>query len=221
MERKKEAIHLTELTWRQLNVSIIGTNTLICNRCTEEQMEKIKDKRADKGKIKKVSKTDEERFMESLHIISSNNGKPEYGFPAEAFAKAMISCCGFTEGRIKKSNTKGAFRILGIIGQQGVDLVPLRYKEVRMKHDVTRIPKTRGANPVCRGEFVGWGVTLMINYINNFVSKENLMELLSLAGVVNGIGEKSPRQSCLGSNGTWVIDSSQLIGDNELNLIKS
>ena len=196
MKKKKEVgqendsqIVLRSLKTASFNLEIVGIQPLISNRISEQTQKQIEDKRSRKGtkvRIKMAKLLPQERFEASMH--KTIDGK--YGYPAIGFKQSFIAAGRYLDS-MSMEYLKGSIHVLG-------DILPLKYKEIRMRCDHTKKdPATY------RAEFVGWSCILPISYNRDLISPEQIAQIFEYAGFHIGVGAWRPARS--GQFGTYRV----------------
>lgn len=166
-------------------INIQGTTSLICNRRTEEKVEK---------KLKKRVYDDDKDFKSCLY--PKVNGC--YGFPSSAITKAVVSVAGTHAPGVFKTQARGSFYI------------PQDYLEIEgkptLRSDVVLVK--RNAIRRVRAEFKKWKIKIPIEGDENGVfSLEEIINLIAIAGEKCGIGDWRPEKN--GIHGKFKILAKQ------------
>jgi hypothetical protein len=191
MEKK---VSIQKISVQELKVRIREKTTVISERFSNEAKKKILDKQMHKANKGRDAKDPQALFKQSLYPVPGM--KDAYGLPAVAFKRAMVDACrnitGFT-----MAMAKGAFFVVG-------DIVPIEAKEIRMREDIVRLATpARPADIRFRGEFVNWTATLHIEYNEDVISAEQVVNLLNIAGFAVGVGGWRPQ--CGGNHGRFEV----------------
>jgi len=177
-----------------LVVPIKGTSSLICHKWSELNKQKILDKQSKGGATVKGRETrkPEEEFKASLYEMADGR----YGFPSGGFRKAIIQAAGYTNKAFTKTLMRGVVFIKG-------DFVPIKSKTgPKMRTDIIRV--SNGAPDFrYRAEFGDWEADLEIIYNSNVISKEQLVNMIQLAGFSVGVGDWRPE--CNGNHGMFEV----------------
>lgn len=194
---KKETISIPAPDIRVLNVTVEGTSPLIVHRFAEKARKQIEDKQGKRARGAREIRDPEAEYEAAMYKL---DGRGKYGFKANAFKLAMVDACAFCEG-ITKVFAKGAFFVMG-------DLLEIKGSKPHMRTDVVRVPPGPGggADMRYRPEWDTWTIDLQIRYNAQLITAEQLVNLLTLAGLHIGIGEQrpsSPKKS--GNNGMFTV----------------
>jgi len=181
---------------RRLKVTVIGDQPLLSHKFSERCKKAMLAKQQRRANGGKESRDPEMDFKASLYRVDGEDG--EYGFPAAAFKKAMVSACRFVDG-MAMTVARGALHVMG-------DIIPLAYDELKMRED-TVVLNGRTRDLRYRGEFRGWSAELTILYDASVVSAEQVGNLLNRAGFGVGVGDWRPEKN--GSFGMFHVDGAE------------
>lgn len=153
---------------------------LVCNRKTKRAMDRIRNKQLMQGTVGKEKKDIQILFEESMHRVNGT-----YGFPGSGIKNAIVAAGpigGITMTFLKKAG-------IYVIG----DIVPFtKFSEPKMR-DEDFLPVGRGGlDWRIRSQFDEWEMELTILFNANMISKEQIVNLVDLAGFHIGIGEGRP-----------------------------
>ncbi len=171
---------------------MIGS-TLIMNPKTDEDMQKIKDKQLKKATKGREAKDPDKIFKTKIIV----NEKGKVSALSNWFKTAMISASKIAE--LKMTDMRKAFFIMD-------EHIPLEnHSQPRKREDF--LPLNRGGTDwKIRAEIDEWEATLKINHNINFISAEQLVNLLSLAGFHCGVGDNRPNSpKCSGNHGRFEL----------------
>lgn len=176
----------------KVKVRSLPGSSLICNRLSEKTMEGIKQKQQKQARLSKEGKNPKELFEASLY---HTNGT--YGFPAGALKKAMVSASNIAD--IPMTVTKKAFFVMG-------DIVPFtNCAKPKMREDFPRLPNG-SIDWRIRSEFETWEQEHTILFNANYISAEQIINLVDLAGFHCGFGEMRPfAPKSSGSHGMFEV----------------
>jgi hypothetical protein len=181
---KSQVVYIPPPRVAWMEVVIVGTTPLIMNKWSEKA-KTILGGREKGDPIRKEKRKPEEEFEAATHMY-----KGDYVFPVAAFKKAMVHACTFIDKKFTKIFARGAFFIRGDVTP---DLVKLECTEPWMREDtVRRPPKTGSASLAYRPQFDEWKCSLKIRFLEDIVTREQILHLLSYAGFCVGIGEMRP-----------------------------
>lgn len=185
-EKKKEesAVTIPAMNVEIFRLNIRGTSPLICHKFSNKAKEMMltpKDRRVTTAK--REPRDPEQLFRDSLYPLPDKRNA--YGFPASGFKKAAVSACRQIDG-INMTFVRGAFFVMG-------DLVEILGKPT-MREDIVRL-NGQSADVRYRGEFKEWSAQLTIRYNKGSISKEQIINLLNIAGFAVGVGEWRPERN--------------------------
>ena len=142
----------------------------------------------------KLDKSPESRFSRSYYTLPSGNGsKPEFAFPAIGVKKSLIGACRHTSLTMAKMRTTIYVRydvdgLIRMVHPEGKDLVP------EMFTGYTRNQRGQLVD-VVYAKFDEWEMTFPIAYLPGDIDAEGMLNLLTIAGELIGIGVRRPSAS--------------------------
>jgi len=183
-EDKVEQVTLKPLRRKIIEVKIRGTSQLVMHKWDEKAKEQMRRKHAgDKSKNRDVR--DPEAECEAATYRLSDD---RIGFPVVAFKAAMINATHKDLGLPKTLVKAGLF----IHAEEG-DLVWIDTPTSKMREDVVRVGQ--GSTDLrYRPQFSDWCVTLRMEYDEDLLTANALVNLLNRAGFGVGIGEYRPER---------------------------
>jgi hypothetical protein len=183
-----------------LVVKIVGLTPLIMNRMTNKAREQIAEGQEEKKTPKKRQpRTPHQDFLNSMH----RHGK-HYAFPASAFKKVMVNACGLFDKSVAKTFLRATVFVSGDLTPEFVQITGTK---PHMREDVVRRPPRIGkADIAYRGQFDEWGCTLTIRFLEGFITKEMILNLLAFGGISFGIGEMRPSSESCTSYGQFELE---------------
>lgn len=204
-----ELMMMRAIPFKWVRLRIAGTTPLLLNKAREESLLKMEEKQTGQAQRKKEPRKPKQEFIESCHICRGRFDldwltKNLYGFPAVGIKKAMATA-GFRYGdAANKKDSMGAFFLHGpwdglvpIVNPDSkpgkekrakLDLVPHDAISPTMRRDFVVIPAGRIGSIAYRPQFFPWAMDIDIRYCPNFISLENVVNYLYLAGQCVGIG---------------------------------
>lgn len=204
-----EPIIIPALKLKTVDLHIVGDSPLIVHAWSEKAKQMILDKQTKKAKVGRDERNPVREYADSLYWISE---KPNFdkmsndeimdavehgrfGFPALAFKAAAIDGA-YQQGAIEKKTTaRGAVFVEGEFAE--IDGKP------QMREDMVRIGMGV-ADLRYRAEFKEWRTTLKIRLNVGALSVEQMVNLFSIGGFSNGVGEWRPAKD--GSNGQFHVE---------------
>jgi len=192
-QESKMEIIVPQLNLGMIKVKIKGKTPLLMDSFPESVRKEILEKQIGNTKGKKKLRDLDWEFENAIHRISDD----VIGFPAAGFKSAMIESTSFVGSRdFSKKLLKG----IQIINSEENDLIPIKYKKLsKLKH----YPKD--SNTKISPMLEDWECELHIQFDQNNVSANDLVNLLNYAGFYYGIGIWSPRSKCGGKYGMYEV----------------
>lgn len=173
-------------------ITILGTAPLIVHRYSERVQQEMAGSQGGAAKTKKPPRNPQQEFQEAQYRF--DGGK--HGFPAIGLKRAMVSA-GQRFAEEKSTELFGAFRI-------EAEYLEIRADEPTMRTDRVVIGgMSRTTSLAYRPQYTPWAMDVPLAYNANFISIEQIVNLLTLAGFAVGIGDWRPERK--GQFGTWVI----------------
>ena len=195
MKTKEEVIVIPKIEIEVVTFKVRGITPLIVSKFSEKAKQMMLDKQMKKASTGKEAKDPQKQYEESLYKFS--DGK-RTGFPAVGFKAAMVRA-GKQLGMVM-TDLRGRFHVMA----EENDLIEIK-GEPHIREDMVRLA-TGVADIRFRGEYSsGWEAEIQIQYFSNAISKEQLAQLIVLAGFSCGIGEWRPEKSNSGSYGLFEL----------------
>lgn len=207
-------VELKELPVQKFTLQIVGDSPLICHAWSQKAKMGMLGKHLKKATTGKEVRRPTVEFADSLYWLTP---KPEldgltdeqaanllgdiipqsqFGFPTTAFKSSAIDA-GYQQGILsKKTTARGAFHIQGEFAV--IEGTPT------IREDMARIGQGI-AEVRYRAEFKTWRTELLITYIANSISAEQIINLFQIAGFANGVGDWRPARD--GQFGTFHVDN--------------
>jgi len=193
MTEEKLEIEVPKLNLGALKVQIKGNTPLLIDRFPENTRKQILDKQTGKTQGKKQIRNIDIEYENAIHRLPNR----KIGFPAQGFKSAMIESTSFVGS---KDFSKKLLKGIQIMNSEGNDLIPVKYKKISK---LTHYPK--GGNTKISPMLEDWECELVIQYDQNNISPQDLVNLLNYAGFYYGIGMWSPRAKCGGKYGMYEV----------------
>ena len=192
---ESEVIAIPKIEIDIVKFNVRGITPLIVSKFSEKAKQMMLDKQMKKASAGKEAKDPQKQYEESLYKFA--DGK-RTGFPAVEFKAAMVRA-GKQLGMVM-TDLRGRFHVMA----EENDLVEIK-GEPHIREDMVRLA-TGVADIRFRGEYSpGWEAEITIQYFKNAISKEQLAQLVVLAGFSCGIGEWRPERSNSGSYGLFEL----------------
>lgn len=185
---KTKEIVVAPLRCSVIEVPIRGISTLVLNQWSEKAKEQLRRKHAGEKKKDRSPRDPEAECEAATYRLSDGR----VGVPAAAFRKAMVSATDVSQGLPKTHVRKGVF----VLGDEG-DLVAIETTGAKMgEHTVC--PQGGGADLRYRPMFEEWGATLRIQYDQDVITADSIVNLVNRAGFGIGVCERRPEK-----DGNW------------------
>lgn len=190
---KTETIELKPLGNKFMEVTIVGDSDLVLNKMNDVNAKSLIDKRKDKAK----DTAKPNMWEEIITAMHWKNGKPT-DFSEEGLAKALkenAPC--ITDFGLKKSFGDAVVRAeidkyktkfdanVNLVNKGG--LVPIKFTEHFIDEKLMS-PKKGSPVLVHLNRFSGWSAVIIISYMENVYSAEQIINIINLAGFGLGIG---------------------------------
>jgi hypothetical protein len=176
-------------------VTITGTKSLIFHKWSDKAKRMIQEKQAGEKKKIKPIRNPQEEYQDSYY----RDSKGKIAFPALCIKQAMVNSARNIEG-VTMTLLRGAIFVLG--DKDG--LIPVDYKEERMREDMVRLGGiSNPADVRYRGEVIDWSMTFKIKFNADVISAEQVSNLLQTSGFSSGLGEWRPERN--GDFGTYEV----------------
>jgi len=194
MNKKTEQVELKPLQQKTISITIEGTNDLIVHNWSEKAKRMMLDKQMKKTTAKQ-SKDPQEDFISSKYF--DENGKD--AFPVYGIKAAIVAACRLFDDKASLPMTK----IRSAIYIHGA-LLPIN-GECYIREDMVRL-QTGVADIRYRAAYRNWSISFDVTFIENILSAELLVNLISAAGFC-GLGEWRPNapKSNSGQFGTFRV----------------
>jgi len=211
MAKKEELIVIPKPKYETVNVKIVGDTRLNVHRLGKKMMQEFDDRDHNKPKPKRAARDYPKEYLDSLYYINKHGEEvlapkaltktTRFGFPSSAFKKAMIFAARQFDN-VKMTEIRGRF----FVNQYQ------RHVEIKGKPELDKFwrriggkgPGTGTPDIGIRATFPSWTAKLEIRFLENVISAESVLNLLSVAGFSVGVGEDRPDKSG-GTCGMWHI----------------
>ena len=173
-----------------MDIEIKGTAPYVQNRFSAKSARQILEKHiagsTAKGKKKAEARDIDQDYKDATHFGEDG----EYGIPATAFRSAMISACRLVGFQMTKAKLSVFVVSDSIDDEDGSPLVHIQGKpemhqgHVRLESGVTSI----AIRPMWRK----WSAVVRVRWDADQFTQEDVVNLISRAGIQVGIGEGRP-----------------------------
>lgn len=186
-------ILIPEIKTAFIQVRISGTTALICHRFSEESQQAIEARQQGEAKIKKPPRNPEQECAAACY----RNTDGDYAFPASGIKRAIVTAGQRFAGE-KSTELNGVLNI-------PQELIPIIGDSPRMRADrVVLSGPSRVSSIAYRPEFLHWAMVVPIAYVDNFISADQIINLLRIAGFSVGIGDWRVEKK--GWAGQFIVD---------------
>ncbi len=185
---KVKEVVVTPLRMAIIEVPIVGISILVLNKWSEKALAQIRKKHAGEKKKNRDVRDMEAECEAATYRLPDGR----VGVPAIAFKSAMVTATDKDLGLPKTVIRKGLFVVA-----DDDDLVAIETPNVKMREDTVR-PSSGGADLRYRPMMEDWRATLHIEYDQDLLTAESIVNLVNRAGFGVGICERRPEK-----DGTW------------------
>lgn len=191
----EEKINIRPLKIGKLKVKIVGRTPYLPEPMDMAVLDRYDNKKSKKN-YQKDELSEEDKAKEKYYF----DEKGKKGIPARAFYNSMIRASSYLfdkkDGGMR--NVKEGVNILG-------NIVPLKYKkEVRVTHWGRMSGMTKAPRKIIRNSFEDWSCELEIEFNQEQLSTENIINILNWAGFHIGVG--GFRKEKTGNYGSFFVE---------------
>lgn len=184
-ETEAREIIIPTLRMASLRITIQGQTPLICHRFSDTVRQQIEGAQQGAARTKKPPRNPEQECREACYYLDES--VPVYGFPAVGVKRAMVTA-GSRFGDEKSTQLNGVFSI-------PAELLELHTPGYRMRSDrVVLSGIGRTSSIAYRPEFQEWSIVVPLTYNADFITPDQLVNLLRLAGFSVGLGDWRPEK---------------------------
>lgn len=178
----------------EVKIRNIAGSSMLHNRFTEAAGDSIKKTSTKAAKSGKPAININKAFEASQY----RNEEGKLGVPAKAIKASMVNAAVIAGE--KMTNMRKAFHVVG-------DILPFsKNSKPIISEEYLTNPTTRGKNLRVRAKIEKWELKVPIRFNENFVSAEQIINLLSLAGFHCGLMDYRPfSKSCSGNCGMFEV----------------
>ena len=196
---KAVGVTIPDVNIETFKIEVVGDSQLIVHKFSQKAKTEMLNKQMKKAKSARIAKDPQADYEGSMYRFPDGG----HGFPSRGFKEAAINACRQIDG-IAMTEARGAFQIIGE-RVNGEMLIRLDASEPIMREDVVRIGM--GTSDLrYRAMYENWAAELTIKHNADYMTKEQIINLINTAGFCSGIGEwrpSSPRRS--GPYGTFHV----------------
>lgn len=176
-------IQILELKRGALDVCILGTSPLICNRMSAKVWHELLAPRGRKTTVEKQSNMKHDpiqEFRDSPYIVEDDSAGALIGLMASGFKKAMGTAAMHTGAKRTEIG-----RLVYVPGEL-VEIygLPKIFLSITRSADMARTPDVR-----TRAILPEWACRLSIEYTTPQLREQGIANLLAAAGFISGVGD--------------------------------
>lgn len=184
-------ITVPEIATEALRVTIIGTSPLLMNRMAAKAQHELLLPRGRLSQADKDSRTKHDpiaEFQQSPNTIGDDTAPTYIAVMAAGFKKAMASAALDLPGGVRKAQIGRLCWIEGppLLGVYGH---PYLHMSIVRMSDIGRTPDVR-----TRAIMPAWCCDLTVRYVRPNLNQQAIVNLLSAAGLTQGVGEWRPEK---------------------------
>lgn len=192
---KEEKVNIRPLKIGKLKIKVIGRSPYMPEPMDLAVLERY-DKKKSKQNYTKDDISEEDKAKEKYYYTA--DGKK--GIPSRAFYNAMIRASSYLFDRKDGGmrNVKEGVNVLG-------DIIPLDYKkEIQVEHWGRMSGMTKAPRKIIRNSFEEWSCELDLEYNQEQLSPEHIINILNWAGFHIGVG--AFRKEKTGNYGSFYVE---------------
>ena len=191
----EQQITIPQIKIKTAKLTLIGNTWLMTQPFAEKARREIEGKQQKKPKGARAARNPQKEYEAAFYRIPGK--KNIYGIPAAGIKKCAVRACSFVDG-IFMTTARGAFHV--VEGPGG--LVPI--KNSPPVYDARPVVLKSGVKDMrYRPRFEKWSVTFDVQYNENVISLEQLVNLYNNAGFSVGLCELRPERG--GSYGMFHV----------------
>lgn len=200
MPKKNTVIEIRPPNVETVLVKIVGDTPLIVHQFAEKSKKEMRDKQAKKAKKKRDIRDPDKEYEQAKYKLP--NGKD--GFPALAIKQAIVGSARFVDD-LPMTILRGTVFVMTDDMESG--LVAIKCKKEKMVEDIVRVGM--GSSDFrYRPYYYDWSIDLRIKYDKDVLSLEQLLNLLTRAGLSQGLGDWRPERD--GQNGQFHVSAEKI-----------
>lgn len=206
-------IVIPPLQQKRLLVTLQGVTPLIVHRFGDKAQAQMQADQSGAAKMKKPPRVPDEDFRDSLYLLAGErNGdltQCRFGFPATGLKRSIVAA-GQRFADAVGTELKGSFSIRAEMLEIKSPQPPV------MRTDMVRLSgPQRTASLAYRPQFYPWTIEVPIDFSANFISADQLVNLIRIAGFSVGIGDWRVERN--GTAGQFTIDTESLVLIDNIN----
>lgn len=215
-----QKVDVQPLRCGSLTFHLTGTSPLVLHNFSEKARKQMLDKQMGTAKrTKQPPRCPVEEFLQSFYWVEGSAPKPDrvkdeipeydkptvakaikegvFGIPSTAFKNALISACRNTD--LKMTAVRQAVFVSGLRNPNWAIIKGTP----EMRADIVRIGQKKPME-VFRPVFYEWETDIVLEFDLNTMTRDQIANLVAIAGFYVGVCEGRPEKSALGW-GRWTI----------------
>lgn len=183
-KKQETEIRILKVEYEHVQVAVVGTSPLICNRVSEKAKRELlmpKGKKTESEKRQNLKHVPLDEFRASPYTLPDNDAPTLLAALSVWFKKAMMTAALDLPGA-KKAQIGRLLRVEG----ERIPLygVPQFYMAVTRSADIKKTPDIR-----TRALLPHWACFLDITYPTPMIEQQSVLNLLAVAGMFSGVGD--------------------------------
>lgn len=177
-------IHIEAIRTETVMLAVRGEAPLIVNRLAEKARQELllpKGRKTTAERAQSLKHDPMDEFRSSAYIVDDENAETYLGITSASFKRAMMGAALRIPGA-KKTEIAQLVRVDGFL--TGVFGIPQVLTAITRSADMNRTPDVR-----TRCIIPEWAAVVSITYTVPILNRTSIVNLLSAAGQVNGIGD--------------------------------
>ena len=207
-QEEVQVIEIPPLRTEVMDLYVVGTTPLLMHKWSAKAKEQMRQSQSQKARPKKAPKNPQEDYLECVY----RDEEAHTAMPSSAFKTAMIHAVRQVAG-LTMVGSKGAFHLVE------------QWCQVVGKHEMERDTEGDLGHPVrlqsgvadlrYRALFKEWACRLLVTRNTDVITRENIANLLAVAGFACGVGDRRPSapKNAGGNNGMWRMATRQEFED--------
>ena len=194
-KEKEQVINIKPLKIGKLKLKVVGRTPYLPEPMDMAVLDRY-DKKKSRRSYDKDNVSEEEKAEEKYYYTSDN----KKGILTRAFYNSMIRASSylFDKGEGGMRNVKEGVNVIG-------EIIPLKFKkETKVIHWGRMSGRTRAPRKIIRNCFEDWSCELEIEYNQEQLSPENIINILNWAGFHIGVG--GFRKEKTGNYGSFYVE---------------
>lgn len=208
----EKTIHIVPPQPAKLYLRLWGDSPLVVNAFSNKGKEEMRAKQQKEAKRAREAKDPVAAYNGARYQMKYHDGRMVDGFMAPTVKKALVSACRLLDG-IPMTLVRQTVRVLPAYGE----LLPIEREpgvpyfgdhETKlapvMREDIVRVggragPGSGTADLRYRPEYAPWTIPVVVTFLPNVLTAEQVVNLFAYAGFGCGIGENRPEKT----GGSW------------------